>query len=297
MVTVVIPARHELYLHQTVEDIFAKAGGDIEVIVVYDSYWPTPILEDRPNLVQIHWGRRRGMRAAINAAAEIGRGDYLMKCDAHCLFDEGFDVKLAQDCDADWLVIPRRYSLDAEKWCVKQDRPHIDYEYLAYPFVDENHQLGLHAKVWMERTRQRRKIRLDEDMNFQGSCWFMPMEYFRRLIYPMDEKNYGMFIGEPVEIGLKVWLSGGKQMRNKNTWYAHLWKGEPYRKKFLEVMGFKYTRVGLQERKKGNAYSLDYWFFNRWSDRIHDLSWLVEKFWPVPTWPEDRAQWTVLPTF
>ena len=120
----------------------------------------------------------------------------------------------------------------------------------------------------------------------------MPMEYARKLIYPMDEANYGMFIGEPQEIGLKVWLSGGKNMINKKTWYGHLWKGTPYRELHKKVMGFPYTRVGDSEFKRGNKYSTDFWFNNRWAERKHDLSWLVERFAPVPTWPEDRSLWT-----
>lgn len=294
-VTIVIPARHELYLSQTVDDIFKKATGDIEIIVVFDNYWHTPILKDDPRLTIIHWGKRSGLRAAINAASEIGKGKYLMKTDAHCLFAEGFDETLKADCDSDWLVVPRRYALDAEQWKVKDDKTPVDYEYLAFPFIDENNQLGLHGKVWGSRASDRRKYLIDEDMSFQGSCWFMPMNYFRDLIYPMDEANYGMFIGEPQELGLKVWLSGGQVMVNKKTWYAHLWKGRGYREKFRQRMGFDYTRVGLKERKKGNAFSVDFWFNNRWIFRKYDLSWLVERFAPVPTWPEDKSLWTILP--
>jgi glycosyltransferase involved in cell wall biosynthesis len=293
--TVVIPARHELYLEQTVNDIFKKAAGDIEVIIVLDNYWHEPMLKDDPRLTVIHWADRKGLRAAINAAANIGKGDYLLKVDAHCMFAEGFDVELTSNCDVDWVVIPRRYSLDADAW-TRKDKPPVDYMYLAFPFVDENNQLGLHGKNWMERGKGREGIYIDETMSFQGSCWMMPMRYFCDLIYPMDEANYGMFIGEPQEIGAKVWLSGGKVMVNKRTWYAHLYKGQGYRAKFLEQKGFGYTRVGRQERKRGNAYSLDYWFFNRWPERKHDLSWLVDRFSPVPTWPEERSQWTILPT-
>ena len=235
------------------------------------------------------------MRAAINAAAQIGKGEYLMKVDAHCSFASGFDEALTADCDDDWLVVPKRFSLDAENWMVKRDKPSVDYEYLHYPAIDENNQLGLHGRAWDERKKQRRTFQLDEDMSFQGSCWMMPMCYFHRLIGRMDEENYGMFIGEPQELGLKVWLSGGKVMVNKKTWYAHLWKGEGYRRLHMERMGFAYTRVGMKERKKGNAYSIDYWFNNRWPERIHDLSWLVDRFWPVPSWPEDRGLWTQLP--
>jgi hypothetical protein len=124
----------------------------------------------------------------------------------------------------------------------------------------------------------------------------MQMEYFNKLIYPMDEENYGMFIGEPQEIGLKVWLSGGKNMLNKNTWYAHLWKGKGYRELHQKVMGFPYTRVGHSELVRGNKFSTDFWFNNRWKERKYDLSWLVERFYPVPTWSEDRELWIHYPT-
>lgn len=295
MISIVIPARHELYLKQTVDDLFAKAAGEIEVIVVLDDCWVDPPLPERKNLHVLHWGRRRGMRAGINAAAVIGKGNFLMKVDAHCMFGEGFDILLRENCDSDWLVVPRRYALDADAWAIKDKTP-VDYEYLSYPFIDENSQLGLHGKVWGSRAVDRRAEMLDENMSFQGSCWFMPMRYFKDLIYPMDEANYGLFIGEPQEIGLKVWLGGGKIMTNKLTWYAHLWKGQGYREKFMAKYGFGYTRVGKQERARGNAYSLDHWFFNRWPERKHDLTWLVDRFWPVPSWPESRDEWTRLPS-
>lgn len=291
MITIVIPTRDELYLDKTVADIFAKARGEIEVIVVYDNCWNDPAPTDDPRLTIVHFSERRGLRAAVNTAAEIGKGDFLMKVDAHCMFAEGFDVELAKSCEKDWVMIPRRYSLDADKWEVKKDREKVDYMYLAFPFVDENNQLGFHGKNWMKR----KGPEIDETMSFQGSCWIMPMQYFRDLIYPMDEANYGLFIGEPQEIAMKVWLSGGRVMVNKRTWYAHLWKGRWYREKFRERYGKDYTRVGRQERKRGNAYSLDYWFFDRWEGAKYKLEWLVEKFWPVPTWPEEREQWNKLP--
>jgi glycosyltransferase involved in cell wall biosynthesis len=290
-VTIVIPARNELYLNQTVDNIFAKATGEIEIILVLDDCWNLPLPVDRPNMTIVHWGGRRGMRAGINAGAEIGRGEYLLKCDAHVAFCQGFDEILKADCDVDWMVNPRRYSLIVDTWDRDTNKPPIDYEYLSYPY-ENGEQVGLHARYWWkERDKTRRSFEIDENMAMQGSCWFMPMEYFRRLIYPMDEANYGMFIGEPQEIGLKVWLSGGKHMLNKKVWYAHLWKGKPYRDLHMQKMGFPYTRVSLHELKRGNDFSTDFWYHNRWDKRIHDLAWLVERFWPVPGWPEDRATW------
>ena len=103
-VSVLIPARNERFLVQTVADVLQKATGSIEIIVVLDGYWPEPQLPDWPDLVIIHRGRARGMRAAINAAAAIAKGDYLMKTDAHCMFGEGFDEILKADCEDDWIV-------------------------------------------------------------------------------------------------------------------------------------------------------------------------------------------------
>ena len=293
MITIAIPARNEIYLKQTVNDLFKRAAGEIEVILVLDDCWNLPLPDDNPRLTIIHRSRRMGMRAGINAAAEIGKGKYLLKLDAHVLMCEGFDEILAKNCDDDWLVTPSRYSLDVEAWERKTDKPVVDYEYLSYPYQD-GEMVGLHAKYWWnERSRARRHVSpVDENMAFQGSAWFMPMRYFRELIYPMDIPNYGLFVGEPQEIGLKVWLSGGKCMINKDAWYAHLWKGKPYRELFLKTYGVPYTRVGASDFKKGNLYSTEFWFGNKWPERKHDLGWLVERFWPVPTWPEDRTLWT-----
>jgi len=295
--TIVIPARHELYLERCIENIYQNATGEFEVIVVLDDYWPDPILSDRKNLTIVHRSKRRGMRAAINTAALTGRGDYLMKVDGHCAFPEGFDELLTSECDGDWLVTPKRYSLVADTWERKQDKPVVQYEYLSYPYQN-GEDVGLHARYWWkERDRARDGIDLDENMSFQGSCWLMPMRYFRSLIYPMDEANYGLFVGEPQEIGLKVWLSGGKCMLNKNVWYAHLWKGQQYRDAFREKYGTGYTRVGKQEFARGNAYSTEFWFNDYpFPQRKYPLSWLVEKFWPVPTWPIERDKWKRLPT-
>jgi len=293
-VSIIIPARHELYLNRTIEELFKQARGDIEIILVLDGYWPDEMPKDDPRLIIIH-RERLGMRAAINAGVSIAKGKYLMKVDAHCAFAEGYDLSLQADCDVDWLVVPRRYSLNVETWAPNPERPIVDYEYIHFPEIDSTGYMGLHARAWKQRGIDRRDTEIDENMSFQGSCWFMPRRYFMDLCFPLDEGNYGMFVGEPQEIGLKVWLSGGKNMSNKKTWYAHLWKGQGYRTLFLEQKGFKYTRVGNNDLKKGQAYSTNFWFLNQWQERKNDLAWLVERFWPVPSWPEDRELWTRFP--
>lgn len=273
-VSIIIPSRNEQFLAKTVDDIFNNATGSIEVLTVLDGYWPAPILQDRPNLVIIHRGQAQGMRPAINSAASIAKGEYLMKCDAHCMFAEGFDEVLQADCDDDWVVVPRRYSLDAENWERKKKGP-TDYHYLQCPLKSNDG--ALHGRPWNKRRDKRRDILIDDEMSSQGSCWFMSRRHWDWL-GGLHLEGYGDFIQEFQEIGMKTWLGGGQVKINKNTWYAHLHKGNTYGR------GYKVSRSSWH---RGCHYSADLWLNNRWEERVHDFKWLIEKFWPVPTWPED----------
>ncbi len=281
-VSVIIPSRNERFLPQTIDDVFAHATGDVEVIAVLDGYWPAPPLRDHPNLILIHRPAAQGMRAAINSAAAIAKGAFLLKTDAHCMFAPGFDEMLQADCGEDWVVVPRRKRLDAENWRIQDvHKPDIDYMYLSYPNDPGDFGgAGLNGKVWDAKNRDEslRKIEIDDLMSAQGSAWFMRRDYFYRLEL-MDEGSYGSFWNEFQEIGLKCWLSGGRVIVNKKTWYAHLHKGKTYgRGYFLDnrllVQGATHTRKWMT---MGAA----------WPRQTLPIEWLVEKFWPVPTWPEN----------
>jgi glycosyltransferase involved in cell wall biosynthesis len=280
--SIIIPSRNEQFLYNTVDDLFSKAQQPIEIIVVLDGYWPNPPLQDRKNLVIIHKGVAQGMRPAINSAANVATGKYLMKCDAHCLFDEGFDVKLKQNCDKDWLSVPTRYSLDSTKWQRdKLNRP-INYHYFTFPYDLQMGHAGLHAKNYgPEYNVPRKRILIDDLMTFQGSCWFMHKDYFFKLIYPMDHENY-YFYQESQELGMKVWLSGGRVIINKNTWYAHLYKGRQFGRGFF-----------LSKRRKieSEVYSANFWINDLYKGIVkgRNFKWFIDKFWPLPEWPED---WT-----
>lgn len=275
MVSIVIPARNEIFLTKTINDILSNAVGEIEVIPVLDGYWPSAeeIVHD-PRVRYVHIGEAKGMRNAINTGVSLASGEYIMKLDAHCKVGYAFDKILAADCEDNWIVIPRRYRLDAEKWEVQQlGKLPVDYEFLCHPGIDQ-HKVGLHGNIWNERTLKRIDTLIDDNMSFQGSCWFMTRKHWDWL-GGMSEEGYGQFVREAQEIGLKTWLGGGRVVTNKKTWYAHLHKGKQYgRMWFLD----KY------EADAGNQYCDDYWMNNRWEGRIHDLEWLIEKFAPVPTW-------------
>ena len=127
-VSVIIPARNEPYIQNTIDSLLNSAGSNIEIIVVLDGYWPQPTIRGDKRVIIIHNSEPKGMRSSINAAARIAKGKYLMKCDAHCCFDKDFDIKLARNCKYDWTIVPRRYGLDVSKW-EKTDKVY-DFEYI-----------------------------------------------------------------------------------------------------------------------------------------------------------------------
>lgn len=271
--SVIIPSRVETYLQKTIDDLLIKAHEPIEVVVVLDGYWPKEYNWDDPRIVVVHQGtadHNPGMRSAINRGMAAARGEYVMKVDEHCMFDEGFDVKLKADCEDNWVVIPRRYRLDAENWRIIEDgRPPIDYMYLS------TNSGALKGWKWDERQQERQDILIDDTMSFQGSCYFMKKSYWEGTIGPLDDTNYGPFSQEAQEIGNKTWLSGGRLVVNKKTWYAHWYRGKAGR-------GFSNAqqRQFVEDGKRGQEHSLDFWLKNRWDKRVHDFDWLIQKFNP-----------------
>ncbi len=280
MISVLIPNRNCQFVTQTINDLLAKAAGEIEVIVNVDGNWPDSLVADK-RVTYSHPGSPRGMRAGINAAAALAKGKYIMKTDDHCLFAPGFDKVLIENhLENNWVSVPRRYSLDAENWQINNSRPFRDYHYLSFPAPDQP-QEGLRGVEWPEMTKKRSdpKYDIDDLMSFQGSCWFMTKNHFDNFLHGLNQEQYGTFAQEPQEIGLKTWLGGGRLIINKKTWYAHWHKD----KRHVSPQSREYK----QELHAGHVFATDYWMKNIWADRIHDIAWLIERFWPIPGWPDN----------
>lgn len=241
MLSVIIPNYKDKDLQRTIDDIKSKAKGEIEIIVI----------DDEKEMI--------GMRGCINKGVAQSKGEWIMKCDSHCMFGEGFDEKILSNIEDNWVVIPRRFKLDTDKWEV-MDEPPIDYEKL---FIAPEKIGGVY---WTNRAIARKDILIDETMVFQGSCWIMSRKHWDWL-GGLQEEGYGTFTQEPIEIALKTWLGGGKVMVNKTTWYAHR------HRKFG-----RHVHITSQEVRDGNAYSKDFWLNNRWEKRIHDIDWLFKRF-------------------
>src|SRR4030067_3056975 len=104
-VSIISPSRNELCVQKTVTDLLAKAG-DIEVIAVLDGYWPEPALVGDSRLKILHKGKASGMRAAINSAAALATGEWLMKTDGHCMFAEGVGGGVKRETGEGWRGVP-----------------------------------------------------------------------------------------------------------------------------------------------------------------------------------------------
>jgi len=135
------------------------------------------------------------------------------------------------------------------------------------------------ARVWS--TRGSRGSRVSQ--TWQGSCYFMSRKHWDWL-GPLDSEHYGQFTHESQEIGNKTWLGGGRLVVNKKTWYAHYHKGNKGKNYGFSNNQYADHMGGME---KGRQYCIDYWIYDKWEGRIHDFQWLLDKFWPVPTWPEN----------
>lgn len=218
MLSCVIPSYRDPYLSATVQSILDNAEGEVEVIAVLNGYWWEDPIND-PRVRILHLGKERGMRGAINAGVEIARGEYLMRSDAHCSFAKGFDKVITENMEDDWIVTPRRYSLDVKNWKL-MDTPPVDFTKLVIQRVSEDVS-KFTAVPWKERDEALKDVVIAETMGMQGSCWFMKRSWWDKVIGELQIEGYGHLIQDSHEMIFKTWKAGGKMMLNKNTWHSH----------------------------------------------------------------------------
>lgn len=283
--TIIIPSKTEIFLKRTIEDVLEKATGDIEVIPVVDGYWPpeNEIVKDpRVKYLHLEPSLKAQKRHGINKAVEISTGDFVMSVDAHIMFAKGFDEQLIKDHNPNWVQVPRRHRLDAENWCLQpqgDDRPPIDYEYIMFPPLVTNNNGGfkaIHGFKWDQKTNAKMDVPIDEIIEFQGSCWFMTKEFFQRMGF-MQIEGYTGWGQEAEEISFKTWKAGGKVMVNKNTWYAHLHKGEKYGRMYW---------MSRSENRESYKYAYNKWIIEE-KDFIISLFEKFNQEFRMPGWPTD----------
>lgn len=280
MVSVIIPARNEKFLYPTIHSILgAFRGKDSEIVVHLDGYWPPvkEIVQD-DRVKYVHSGDVVGMRDGINKAVAVASGDFIVKLDGHHIVSEGFDIELVKADKPQQVQIMRRKRLDADNW--KEEitpKPDVDYEYLGAPAEGDFGGAGLNGRIWTERILERKDVPIDYNMSAQGSNWAMSKDYFHQLKL-MDSERFGPFWSEAQEILCHAWLSGGTVITNKNCYAMHLHKGKKHGRMYtLKESWLKQGRDASITLYKGEKL---------FDDQIRPLSWLLEFFWPVPSWTE-----------
>jgi glycosyltransferase involved in cell wall biosynthesis len=295
--SVCIAARNEEFLPDTIEDVLKNSTADTEIIVVLDGYWPDPPLPDHPKVAIVHHTESIGQRAAVNEAVRISQAKFVMKLDAHCSVAKGFDTQLIKDCRRrNWTLIPTMWNLHAfDHKCVKCgkqyyqcDRPETccgceEFERVMVWKPRERRRTiawrfdkDMHFQYWGEYSnRPEAKKKILETMCFIGACWFIHREQYWKL-EGLDEAT-GSWGQVGVEVACKSWLSGGKLLTDRNTWFAHMFRTKN------KTFGFPY-KISGNDQNRAKKYSQDLWLNDRWPKAIYKLEWLVDRFKPVPGW-------------
>jgi glycosyltransferase involved in cell wall biosynthesis len=304
-VSVLIPARNEQFLRHTVLDVLKNRRAKTEIIVVCDGALPLEPLEQHQDVHIVLLPESRGQRAATNLAARLSDARYVMKLDAHCAVDEGFDTKLVEAGErlGPFVTqIPAQHNLHVFDWVCTTCR-HRMYQ---GPTPQKCAKCGVEQPqvreiVWKARRRRTEFWRFDSDLHFQywggykdrpeakgevvdvmtslGACFFMRRSRFMAL-GGLDEAGgiWGQF---GVEIALKSWLSGGRHVVNKGTWFSHCFRTQG------ADFGFPYPLSGHQV-DQARSYSKSLWLRDAWSGQARPLRWLLEKFAPVPGWTAEQ---------
>lgn len=279
-VSIAVPSRNEIFLRHTIIDILKNATTDIEVFPILDGYEPPEeelVIDPRVTYIRLEKQKYLQKRHGVNQALAMSTGKHVMSVDAHCMFAPGFD-KVLTECHSEenLIQIPRRNRLDAENWRLQpNDRPPIDYEYTMWPKKFDP--IAFHGFRWDARTLERWDTPIDDTMIFQGSCWFMTKSYFNKMGF-MQIEGFTGWGQEAEEFSFSTWMTGGRVVTNKYTWYAHLHKGEKYGRMYF---------MSKNENRASYVYSYDKFINGKVNNKIHNFDWIVEKFWPLPGWPNN----------
>ena len=303
--SILVPSKDEEFLVRTVEDILSNSEAETEIVVIEDGgvNYSHKLPKD-PRVVLVRNKKSVGQRAATNQAARVAKGKYVMKIDAHCSFDQGFDRKMLEafkEVGDDVTMVPNMKNLHVFNWkcdgcgeetyqgplpegCAKCDVNwfHKEMKWIAKKSPNSTSyrfNTALRFQYFGEYKKQQ-KGDLVESMSLQGSCFMLTKErYFKLNICDETWGSWGQF---GTEVALKSWLSGGRVICNRATWYAHLFRTQP---------GFSHPWGNPGKcQEQARMKCQDMFYNNKWEHQVHPLVWLLEKFWPVPGWDEEDLQ-------
>lgn len=300
--SIIIPSRNERFIKNTVEDILKNKRGDTEIIVGLDEKWADPVLIDHPDVKIFHTSVSIGQRAMCNQCVRLSNAKYIAKTDAHCGFDEGFDVKLMADMKDDWTMVPVMRNLHAFDWvcpeghrryqgrsgvCEVCGKPTTrDFKWIGknnpqsdcYCFNTEPQFQYFREYRKRPEYKEGLKTGLTESMSLQGSFWMLTREKYWEL--GICDEEFGSWGSQGIEVAVKTWLSGGKVMVSHKTWYGHMFRTQG------GDFGFPYPQSD-RKVKENRKLAREFFFNNKFDKAVHPLSWLIKRFYPVSNWDDE----------
>jgi hypothetical protein len=306
--SILIPSRQEMFLGRTIQSILENIEADTGIIAVLDGAWADPPIPQNERVKVVYVPEAIGQRAAANLACKLSKAKYVMKVDAHCAFDKGFDRKMLEGFKAvgdNVTMVPVMNNLHAFDWncrdcnwkkyqgptplkCERCGSTNLRKKMYwesrhgvhssSYCFDPEPHFQYFEDYKHREPYLTDRKTGFTETMSLQGSCFMSTREKYWEL--DLGGEELGNWGNQGVQIACATWLSGGKVIVNHNTWYAHLFRTQG------GDFSFPYEQSGKQiQRTKRNVRDL-FWNFKH-PKQIHPVSWLIEKFMPIHGWTQE----------
>jgi hypothetical protein len=295
--SIIIPSRHEEFLNKTIEDILAHKEGNTQIIVGLDGEWPMEPIKTHPDVIVLHYPESIGQRAISNRCVSLSSVKYIMKVDAHCAFDQGFDVKLMSVMKDDWTLIPTMRNLHVFDWvCPEGHRRYQgpsgkcekcgkdttkDVVWIAKNRPQSNayrFDRTMHFQYWNEFARKQNGD-LTETMSIQGSCFMVTRDKWWEL--DLSSEQFNSWGQQGVEVACKTWLSGGKVMVYRKTWYAHMFRTQGGDFSFP----YQNPESKIQENRELSKQLFEH---DGWDKAIHPFQWLIDKFNP-PEWKPTKG--------
>ena len=298
--SIIIPARNEIFLAKTIENILENIEADTEVIAILDGQWADPPIPQHERVNVIYLPESIGQRRATNLGVRIAKGKYIMKVDAHCSFDKGFDRKIIEgfkEVGDNVTMVPVMRNLWAFDWkcyhcgwkkyqgptpekcnqCGKSDKIRRKMMWVgkespqsvSYCFDAEPHFQYFNEWKKTDTSKEQLKTGFTETMSLQGSCFISTKENFWK--WELSDEKAGSWGNQGIEVALATWFNGGRVLVNHNTWYAHMFRTQG------GDFGFPYEQPGKQVEKTKSYIKNKFWDNPK-------LKQLLEKFAPVPGW-------------
>lgn len=211
--SILIPARNEEWLQKTIEDILLHIEGDTEILVGHDGDEPNSKAFEEVIENDIYPVRRLfvnpniGQRAMTNRLAKMSTAKYLMKCDAHCSFQQGFDVKMMAKMDSRTILAPYMGVLDPIGWTINGKK-------MTSKYCFRDNFVMVYDKENDEED--------PETMCLQGSAWMIERENYWK--WNVCDETVGSWGAQSVELGIAAWLNGGRCMTTKSAYYGHVFR-------------------------------------------------------------------------